>query len=287
MTLHIHYEAVKPSNDVLIKAKSKIQPINRERAAVKKGRKKLKKLFADFFTSMAVSIAKQVNSLKKSDESEIQRILDELDLSDFVELVGDIDDILTDIAADGAQKALTQIGVNDKESIVNQANEKAILYAHNRAAEMVGKRWVDGELVDNPNAEWRIDEGTREMLRSNVTDAIAEGWSNNRLAEAILDGAAFSEDRAEMIARTETAMADVQGNMAAYRESGIVTGKIWITAGDDLVSEDCALNGEAGEVGLNDSFPSGASEPPDHPNCRCDVIPVLDNQAQDNQTEEE
>jgi hypothetical protein len=46
------------------------------------------------------------------------------------------------------------------------------------------------------------------------------------------------------IARTESATADVQGNMVGYREArdqvGIVVKKEWITAGDDLVSEDCA-----------------------------------------------
>lgn len=184
-------------------------------------------------------------------------------------------------------QALMQLGIVDQDyKVVNESalpgitdlvNEKAVEYAKQRAAELVGMKWVDGELVPNPNAEWRIDDSTREMLRGQVTQGMDEGWSNDRLADEIVDknAYAFSDDRAEMIARTETAMADVAGNMAGYRESGLVVGKKWITAGDDEVSLECELNGDAGVVGLDDAFPSGASEPPEHPNCRCDVVPVL------------
>ena len=76
-----------------------------------------------------------------------------------------------------------------------------------------------------------------------------------------------------MIARTETAMADVQGNMAAYRASSVVTGKEWIL-GDDAC-EDCVANSEVGSIGLADLFPSGDDGPPAHPNCRCDLLPTL------------
>ena len=263
-------------NEMLSKAQ-KVKPLNRERGAVKKSRMKLKKLFADFFTSMAVSVAKQINSLTKMDESEINDLLSQLDLSDFTELVDDIDGILSALAEDGAMTALIQIGVKD-DATLTQANKLATAWASDRSAEMVGKKWVDGDLVDNPDAKWRIDEATRDLLKSTVTQAMDEGWSNDTLAADIQDSYAFSEDRAEMIARTETATADVQGNMIAYRESGLVTGKVWITANDDAVSDDCAMNGEAGEIPLDDAFPSGAYEPPEHPNCRCDVIPVLDNE---------
>ena len=34
-------------------------------------------------------------------------------------------------------------------------------------------------------------------------------------------------------------------------------------------------NAEAGVVPLDGQFPSGADAPPDHPNCVCDVLPVL------------
>ena len=90
-------------------------------------------------------------------------------------------------------------------------------------------RRVGGKLVQNPNAAWRIDESTREMLRSDVIRAMDEGMSNEDLADLIQQNYGFSDARSENIARTETAFADSAGNMSAYRASGVVAGKRWIT----------------------------------------------------------
>ncbi len=143
---------------------------------------------------------------------------------------------------------------------------------------MVGKRWVDGELVESASSDWRIDEATRGMLRTEVTQAIDEGWSAQQLATAIQESSAFSQERALMIARTETAMADVQGNVALYQaanQNGVEFYKRWMTANDDRVSEDCQRNGESPPLPMDEEFPCGVLFPPEHPNCRCDIAPVL------------
>jgi uncharacterized protein with gpF-like domain len=154
-------------------------------------------------------------------------------------------------------------------------DEKALEYARARGAELVGKKIVDGEVVDNPNAAWSISENTRDMLRSDVSQAIEQGWSNDRLADAIMENHGFSPERAEMIARTETAFADCAGNMAAYKESGIVQGKEWILGSEHDDDDECDLNSEAGVIPLDEPFPSGDEYPPQHPRCICDFIPVL------------
>ena len=133
-------------------------------------------------------------------------------------------------------------------------------------------KYVDGELVDNPNGEWQITDGTREMLRSDVTTAMQEGWSNDRLSDELQDNYAFSEERADMIARTETARADAQGNLAGYKASGQVESKEWLTA-PDCCDECQEIDGEI--VGLDETFSTGDDGPPLHPNCRCSVLPVL------------
>jgi SPP1 gp7 family putative phage head morphogenesis protein len=226
---------------------------------------------------MATNVAKQLRTLTKIDEAEITRILDQLDLEDFTTIFGDISEALTALALDSSSEALLQIGVDtvDGAAMFEFVNRRAAEWAKGRAAEMVGMKEVNGLLIENPDAKWRIDDSTREMLRSSVTDAIENGWSNQRLANEIKDDYAFSSSRAEMVARTETAFADVKGNMIAYRDSGLVAGKEWVTAHDDKVSDECQANEDAGVIGLGDSFPSGAEEPPEHPNCRCDVLPVL------------
>jgi SPP1 gp7 family putative phage head morphogenesis protein len=181
--------------------------------------------------------------------------------------------LLSQVTQDGGRMGLMQLGVAD-EGITNFVDENAVLYASTRAAELVGMKWVNGKLVDNPRAEWAITDGTRELLRGTITQAVNEGWSNDKLASAIEDGYAFSSSRAEMIARTETAFADVEGNMIAYRESGMVAGKQWILGPEPC--EICQANAEQGTIDLEDDFESGDDAPPAHPHCECDVIPVLE-----------
>lgn len=272
----------------LKKSKRAFKQIDRDRVACKKARIKLRRIFAPALKALAASLAKQISAkIGKVDQSEIDRILADLDMSDLVELVGNIDDVLAELTADGAFQALVQIGMNDNASIVNQANDRAVAWANDRAAEMVGKKWVDGELVDNPNAKWSIEESTREMLRADVADAIDQGWSNDTLADNLAESYAFSDERAMTIARTETAFADVAGNVEAYQASGIVSGKEWITADDDKVSDECQGNADEGVIAFEDEFSSGAMWPPEHPNCRCDVVPSLTEVADDNSADDE
>lgn len=169
----------------------------------------------------------------------------------------------------GSIDASAQLGLD----ATNLANEQAIAWAKERAAELVGMRYdEDGELVENPDAEYAIDDATRSMLRQSVTDAMENGVSNDKLAGIIADAYAFSDERAERIARTETAFADVAGNLQAWSDSGQVGKKQWLTA--DGCCDDCeALDGVT--VDLDDDFPDGGDGPPLHPDCRCDVVPVL------------
>lgn len=197
-----------------------------------------------------------------------------IEAGDLVVLMEDAAPLLRRIAEEGGAAALAQVGVTDQD-ITNLVNEQAVEYADDRAAEMVGKRELsDGTLVDNPDAEWRIDDATRELIRADVSQAVDEGWSNDRLARELAGSYAFSEERAETIARTETAFADVAGNMSAYRASGLVSQKQWVAAAD--CCDECQdLDGEV--VAIDDDFPGdGGDGPPLHPNCRCDVLPVLE-----------
>lgn len=214
-----------------------------------------------------------MRAVRKDDKQIVDQILEAIKFGELALLMGYAKHLLAEIVADGAAEALDQIGFVADESIVRQLNEHALEYAQTRSAEMVGKKWIDGELVDNPNAEWQIAESTREMLRADVAAAIEAGSSNADLANQIERNYAFSDARSELIARTETAFADVAGNLKAYKLSGQVESKRWLTAPD--CCELCeALDGVV--VALDDDFPNdGGDGPPLHPNCRCDVLPVL------------
>lgn len=190
-------------------------------------------------------------------------------LSDVVEL------IIRRAAEDGAVAALLQVMPDPAVGMVTNIRSRAVKWAHDRAAEMVGMKWVGGELVQNPAAEWQITEGTREMIRAQVVEAMQNGDSVQELAGRLKESHAFSNTRARTIARTETAIADNTGNLIGWAETGLVAGKRWITAEDDKVSEICNTNGKMGVIGLHEHFAHGGMTPPAHPNCRCTVVPVL------------
>jgi SPP1 gp7 family putative phage head morphogenesis protein len=219
-------------------------------------------------------VVQAAHGTEKDENSRLDRLMRAIDKGKLVLVLEDVEPLLEELARAGTASALDQVEISDAD-ITSQANDEAIAYAKDRAAEIVGMRYdEDDELVENPNAEWRIDDATRELLRADVSRAEEEGWSNDRLASAIESNYAFSEDRAAVIARTESAFADVAGNLAAWDASGLVSGKQWIVSAD--ACDECQpLDGVV--VALDEDFPDGGGDgPPLHPNCECDVVPVLE-----------
>ena len=146
---------------------------------------------------------------------------------------------------------------------------RALEWAQQRAAELVTQ----------------IEENTRDMLRDTIEQALDEGLSAADVADLIAESAGFSDYRSEMIARTEILRANNQGNLRGYKDAGVEK-KEWLTAGDDLVSEECDENEAAGPIGLDEAFPSGDDAPPLHPNCRCSIAPVIEDEGADAEVEE-
>ena len=206
-----------------------------------------------------------------------RELVDSLDLSDWATLVPELQQLLLSIAEDGIRVAFAQVGAVPSAEITEQVNAAALAWARDRAAELVGMRYDDnGDLVENPNAEWTITEATRDAIQGDVARAIEEGTSADDLADQLAESYGFSDARAETIARTELAMADIQGNMITYRDSGVVGGKQVILGSEHDDTSDCVCAEAAamGVVDIDDDF-GGLGDPPYHPNCVCDLVPVL------------
>ncbi len=241
-----------------------------------------------FLASQVKPIAAQIGRLRmrfhkaelSPDElAAVDAVLEKLDLSGFAVLAGEVDPLMQSIVQEQGYAALAQVGVDveARPEVLEIVDARALDWARERSAELVGMRRDElGNLTRNPSAQWAIDDSTRDFVRGDVTTAIAEGWSNDRLSTALAQNYGFSKERALTIARTETNFAASQGALAGYKASGVVQGKQWLTADDDLVSEECEANGDAGVIGLDEDFPSGDDAPPVHPNCRCAVVPIVD-----------
>lgn len=154
-------------------------------------------------------------------------------------------------------------------SVISEVNQVAADYAHDRAAELVGMKWVDGELVQNPNAAMAITDSTRNMLREIIAEAFEHEAPLTELVERIKQAGVFSEDRAKLIADTEVKFAQSRGNLAAWQKVGVVEKIRWITSSLHTEDDECDDNAQAGPVAVGTNFPSGVPAPPAHPRCRC------------------
>lgn len=137
--------------------------------------------------------------------------------------------------------------------------------------------------VDNPNAiKWAQEHaaelavGLSDTSRDDIADAIEDSLSGEidraDTVNIIMD-AVGNEDRAEMIARTETMTAANEGQRQSWSQAQAKgwlpedARKKWIAFAG--CCDDCdELDGVV--VAIDDSYPGdGEDGPPLHPNCRC------------------
>jgi SPP1 gp7 family putative phage head morphogenesis protein len=123
-----------------------------------------------------------------------------------------------------------------------------------------------------------ITETTRWRTVKAIDDWIRSGEKFDMLVARL--NPLYDDGRARRIAVTEVTRVYAEGNKAAWRTTGFVSGNRWNTGNDELVCPVCSpLNGI--EVGLDEGFtPEGAgwgpTAPPLHVNCRCYLSPVVD-----------
>jgi hypothetical protein len=129
-----------------------------------------------------------------------------------------------------------------------------------------------------------INETTRGILQTLVTQATNEGWSYKRTAEAITERfeafaigmpQAHIDSRAHLVAVTEVGNAYTEGNLIVAKDlkaGGLEVEKAWSTVGDDKVSEECQANEAASWIEVEEDFPSGHQRPLRFPGCRCDLL---------------
>lgn len=233
----------------------RVKPINRDRAVASRVSTDLGKLFQDAFASAASRVAAQLADKVGKTTKDPGELLVQLSFDEVEELEDSVAELLTAMHADGSKQAFAQVSGKFSEDQLDLVNDWAVSWANAHAAVLVK----------------RVSDSTREMLRADVAQAMEEGMSNNKLADLIEANYGFSEARSMTIARTETAYADIEGNMQAYKHIG-VDSKQWIT-GAECCDECKELDGKI--VQLAEEFDGGVSAPPLHPNCRCDVLPIL------------
>lgn len=136
-----------------------------------------------------------------------------------------------------------------------------------------------------------VNDETEKQLRATISQGIDAGEDDAQLQARIeaVFGAALTY-RADRIARTETTRAMGFGDVEAWKQSGLVTGKEYYCVHDEHTCAWCSdVDGtivsldtdffHVGDVLTVDDKPlhfsyDDISTPPLHTNCRCLVLPV-------------
>jgi hypothetical protein len=142
--------------------------------------------------------------------------------------------------------------------------------AGNRAAALlVQKPRGLSTLLDNRGVTIQgINRTTLDRIGTRLANALAQG-----LPPSEVDLSDFFDDseRALAIAQTEMSRAVATASRQLYEESGVELVE-WIVADPcDL----CQENADVSPIRMDETFPSGDTEPPAHPNCVCDISPYV------------
>lgn len=110
-----------------------------------------------------------------------------------------------------------------------------------------------------------------DRIGTSLARGLEEGWSTDRTAK-VINEVINDPQHALTIARTETTRAVSVATREQYEEAKVELVE-WLVAEG---CEDCQENADASPIGIDETFPSGDSEPPAHPNCLCAIAPVFD-----------
>lgn len=210
------------------------------------------------------NFTKMKKALRKDDDT---YDLDGIIAIDWDVLPDAITDSLMEVAMEGATFGLGQLKI-DQPGMISKANKVAGSWAEDRAAELVGKKWSGSKLIDNPDAQWAISDSTRDRLKTIVASAFDDETPMADLIQQIQDADIFDPLRAETIARTEVSMAQNQGNLLGWKQSGLVESVDWVVSSEHELDSDCDCQDNA------DNGPYDLDEVPDfpaHPNCMCNL----------------
>ena len=128
-----------------------------------------------------------------------------------------------------------------------------------RAADLELERGADERIQG-------MTDTSLERLTGTISDGLANGDSVEAVAREALDDLG-SLSRAETVVNTEYATSMTEANVTTYNEAGIEEVE-WL-AEDDACPE-CEANAAESPYPLD-----GGAEPPEHPNCRCALAPVV------------
>lgn len=141
---------------------------------------------------------------------------------------------------------------NSYTKVVTPILTEVITQAVKQGQELINPETPHTEMKANPNQralEWlrtrmgwaavTISQETENILSAILQAGFEQGLGIDQIARQIRDSLAFSDVRAQRIARTEILSANSQGALEGYKDSGVVSKVEFYTAKDERTCEYC------------------------------------------------
>ncbi len=169
-----------------------------------------------------------------------------------------IDGILTDAYKQAYEKTASIIGIGVDWNIVR---DEFIQTAVNKP--------ING--ADFSSRIWSNTNDLANRIYDDVLDCVRTGKRPNEISRKIKDDYGVTAYQASRLVNTELAKVVNEAQMEVYRNSGVVDKVLYTATLESNTCEHCAeLDGK--EFDLRD-----APDVPQHPNCKCVLIPIVDN----------
>ena len=116
-----------------------------------------------------------------------------------------------------------------------------------------------------------ISQTKIDRIGTVLGDALASGITPSKVS-ILVDQVINDPQQALTIAQTEMSRAVSVASRNLYEDSGVTQVEWLVAEGCD----DCQENADASPIGIDETFPTGDTEPPAHPNCMCSLAPYVD-----------
>jgi len=119
-----------------------------------------------------------------------------------------------------------------------------------------------------------------DRIGTALATGLQKGFTSKETAQMI-DTIIDDPQHALVIAQTEMSRAMSVASRNEYEKAQVDQVEWLVAEGCD----DCQENADASPIGIDETFPSGDSEPPAHPNCMCALAPYFDLNAGNDSTD--
>lgn len=242
------------------------------------------KIRSDIDDEAAKKLKKLIKTLSKSEDELVERVA-----AIIVKYLDDdggisISDPFIAEVEDGVVSVLTKVNEQETE-FMHDVLEDGYLTAHDKTASAIGmgkdwnllrKEFVAAALatpIDGANFSDRVWKNTNDLanrIYADILDCVRTGRRPNEITRKIRDDFGVSAYEAARLVNTELARVVNTAQLDIYRNSGVVDTVMWTATLESNTCERCAeLDGQTFALDKAPNLPM-------HPNCRCCLVPMVD-----------